>query len=54
MTIPVKDLVTDALYSALVGDSLIDFPNMAAVRSGRLQGAHSRLHQRAARRQGVP
>jgi hypothetical protein len=28
MTIPVKDLVTDALYSALVGDNLIDFPNM--------------------------
>lgn len=28
MTIPVKDLVTDALYTSLVGDNLIDFPNM--------------------------
>lgn len=28
MTIPAADLVTDALYSALVGDNLIDFPNM--------------------------
>jgi hypothetical protein len=29
MTIPVPDLVTDALYTALVGEQLIDFPNMA-------------------------
>ncbi|WP_299866126.1 hypothetical protein [uncultured Hoeflea sp.] len=28
LTIPVPDLVTDALYSALVGEQLIDFPNM--------------------------
>ncbi|MEQ8305130.1 MAG: hypothetical protein RIA09_01100 [Hoeflea sp.] len=28
MTIPARDLVTDALYTALVGDKLIDFPNM--------------------------
>lgn len=28
MTIPATDLVTDSLYSALVGDRLIDFPNM--------------------------
>lgn len=28
MTIPVKDLVTDALYTSLVGDNLIDFPSM--------------------------
>ena len=28
LTIPVKDLVTDALYSALVGKQVIDFPAM--------------------------
>lgn len=28
LTIPVPDLVTDALYTALVGEQLIDFPNM--------------------------
>lgn len=28
MTIPVADFVTDALYSALVGEQVIDFPNM--------------------------
>lgn len=28
MTIPVPDLVTDALYTTLVGEQLIDFPNM--------------------------
>lgn len=28
MTVPVQDLVTDVLYSALVGDQLIDYPHM--------------------------
>lgn len=28
MTIPANDLITDALYAALVGDKLIDFPEM--------------------------
>lgn len=28
LTIPLPDLVTDALYSALVGEKLIDFPHM--------------------------
>lgn len=28
LTVPIPDLVTDALYTALVGEQLIDFPNM--------------------------
>jgi len=28
LTIPVPDLITDALYTALVGEPLIDFPDM--------------------------